>query len=111
MSDEVSKADDGIASAYGRAAATFDVIGFRSHFGERIVEWAQLTAGSSVLDVATGRGALAFPAAKRVGPHGRVTGTDISPEMLRETAKDVQAGQLWSSGHRRELERMPALTV
>ena len=92
MSDEADKADDGIASVYGRTAATFDLIGFRSHFGERLIECAQLAAGSSVLDVATGRGALAFPAAKRVGPHGRVIGTDISPGMLLETAKDVQAG-------------------
>jgi ubiquinone/menaquinone biosynthesis C-methylase UbiE len=92
MSDEAGKADDGIAGVFGRAAATFDRIGFFSHFGERLVEWAQLAAGDNVLDVATGRGASAFPAAERVGLQGRVVGTDISPEMLRETTKDVQSG-------------------
>lgn len=104
MSDEAGKVDDGIAGVFGRAAATFDRLGFFSHFGERLVECSQLNAGSSVLDVATGRGALAFPAAKRVGPHGRVIGTDISPEMLRETARDVQSGH-WQNI---ELQQMDA---
>lgn len=104
MSDETGKADDGITGVFGRAAATFDRIGRFSHFGERLVEWAQPAAGSRVLDVATGRGALAFPAAKLVGLHGRVTGIDISPEMLRETAKDVQSGE-WPNI---ELQQMDA---
>ena len=104
MSDEADKADDGIAGVFGRAAATFDRIGHFSHYGERLVECAQLAAGSGVLDVATGRGALAFPAAKLVGPRGRVIGTDISPEMLRETAKDAQSGH-WQNI---ELQQMDA---
>lgn len=104
MSDEAGNADNGIAGVFGRAAATFDRIGFFSHFGERIVKCAQLAVGGSVLDVATGRGALAFPAAKCVGPRGRVIGTDISPEMLRETAKDVKSGN-WSNI---ELQQMDA---
>ena len=104
MIDEACEVDDGIVGVYGRAAATFDRIGFRSHFGERLVEWAHLAEGSNVLDVATRRGALAFPAAKQVRPHGRVIGTDISPGMLQETAKDVQSGN-WSNI---ELQQMDA---
>lgn len=92
MNDKTGEADDGIAGVFGRGAATFDPIGHFSHFGERLVEHAQLTTGSRVLDAATGRGASAFPAAKRVGPHGRVIGTDISAGMLRETGKDVRSG-------------------
>jgi ubiquinone/menaquinone biosynthesis C-methylase UbiE len=86
--------DEGIAGVFGRAAATYDGIGRFSHFGERLVERAQLAPGITVLDVAAGRGAVTFPAAKRVGPRGRVVGIDITPEMLRETAKDVRIGDL-----------------
>jgi ubiquinone/menaquinone biosynthesis C-methylase UbiE len=91
MGSEAGKTDDGIAGVFGRAAAAYDGIGRFSHFGERLVELAQLALGVSVLDVAAGCGALTFPAAKRVGPHGRVIGIDITPEMLRETAKDVRS--------------------
>lgn len=92
MNGEAGNADDGIAGVFGRTAATFDRIGHMSHYGERLVACAQLAVGMRILDVATGRGALAFPAAKQVGPHGRVVGTDISAEMMSETTKDVQAG-------------------
>ena len=104
MSGEARKADDGVAGVFGRAAAKYDGIGRFSHFGERLVERAQLAPGMTVLDVAAGRGALTFPAAKRVGPHGRVTGIDITPEMLRETAKDVRSGD-WRNV---ELQQMDA---
>lgn len=92
MNNESGTTGDEIAGVFGRAAATFDRIGYFSHFGERLVARAQLVAGSSVLDVATGRGALAFPAAKLVGSRGRVVGIDIAPEMLRETARNLQSG-------------------
>lgn len=41
-----------------------------------------LRPGERLLDVATGPGSLAWPAAARLGPTGRVTGCDISPAML-----------------------------
>ena len=43
-----------------------------------------------MLDVAAGRGALLFPAAARVGPTGHVTGIDFAPNMVRETAKEIE---------------------
>jgi len=103
MGSEASKTDGGIAGVFGRAAATYDGIGRFSHFGEHLVDRAQLAPGVTVLDVAAGRGALTFPAAKRVGPHGRVTGVDISPEMLRETAKDVRSGD-WLNVELRQMD-------
>lgn len=39
-------------------------------------------AGERVLDVGCGAGFDAFVAARCVGPHGRVAGIDLSPEML-----------------------------
>ena len=91
MSDAERRATED-AGVFARAAATFDRIGSRhfSHFGERLVERAQLAPGATVLDVAAGRGAVTFPAARRVGPTGRVIGVDLSEDMLRETTKEVQ---------------------
>ena len=43
-----------------------------------------------MLDVAAGRGAVLFPAARQVGPLGRVIGVDLSAEMVRETVAEIQ---------------------
>ena len=43
---------------------------------------ANLKAGEMVLDLGTGTGAAAIEAARRLGATGRVTGVDISPDML-----------------------------
>ena len=50
--------------------------------------------GDEVLDVAAGRGALLFPIATKIGPTGHVTGIDFSPNMVRETAKDIENRKL-----------------
>ncbi|VAW75758.1 hypothetical protein MNBD_GAMMA15-2468 [hydrothermal vent metagenome] len=51
-----------------------------------VTEWmlshAQLVEGHHVLDVASGTGEPAISAARRVGPGGRVTGTDLVDDML-----------------------------
>ena len=47
-----------------------------------LIELARLRLGESMLDVATGPGTLARIAAERLGPTGRVVGTDISAAML-----------------------------
>jgi arsenite methyltransferase len=43
---------------------------------------ADLKPGQVVLDIGSGAGAYAFPAAQRVGPRGKVIGIDRLPEML-----------------------------
>jgi ubiquinone/menaquinone biosynthesis C-methylase UbiE len=48
-----------------------------------MLELAKLQPGMHVLDLATGRGEPAIPAAKRVFPGGEVTGVDIDSSMLR----------------------------
>jgi ubiquinone/menaquinone biosynthesis C-methylase UbiE len=103
MNNDSGSADDGITGGFGRGAATFGRIGYFSHFGERLVAHAQLAEASCVLDVATGRGALAFPAARRVGPRGRVIGIDLAAGMLQETAKDVQSGN-WPNIELRQMD-------
>jgi len=75
---------DGAASTYGHVGPRFF-----SHFGRRLVEIAQIPGGAKVLDVATGRGALLFPAAESVGPQGTVIGIDLSEMMVLETNKEL----------------------
>jgi SAM-dependent methyltransferase len=73
-----------MASVFDRSAPTYDsVIPFFAHFGRRLVELAELRSGERVLDVGTGRGASAFPAAELVGTDGSVVAIDLSPEMIR----------------------------
>ncbi|MFN0007266.1 MAG: class I SAM-dependent methyltransferase [Planctomycetota bacterium] len=54
---------------------------------ERIVDLAEIRAGSRVLDVATGIGEPALTAARRVGRAGSVLATDLAPEMLAFAAE------------------------
>ena len=49
---------------------------------DRMMELADIQPGQQVLDVATGIGEPAVTAARRVGPSGRVTAIDLSPQML-----------------------------
>ncbi len=84
---------EGIASFFAQAARSFgqEDQGIRRfpHFGRRLVEVADLPVGGRVLDVATGRGAVLFPAAQRVGPSGSVLGIDITPTMIEATAAEI----------------------
>ena len=81
-----------IAGVFGRAAATYDtVVPFFAEIGARLVDFAGLRPGESVLDVGCGRGATLFPAAERVGPNGRVLGADLSDDMVVLLQADIAA--------------------
>jgi SAM-dependent methyltransferase len=56
---------------------------------DRMLDAADVTSGSRVLDVAAGAGGQAIAAARRVGPDGRVLATDISPSILTYAAKEA----------------------
>ncbi|MCP4344892.1 MAG: class I SAM-dependent methyltransferase [Desulfobacterales bacterium] len=79
------------AEFFNQVASSYDRIGPRpfSHFGRCFAELAQIPENASVLDIASGRGAVLFPAAEMAGPHGRVTGIDLSDEMVRETSAEI----------------------
>jgi ubiquinone/menaquinone biosynthesis C-methylase UbiE len=89
--DDIAQSKKRIGGMFGRAAVTYDQVGpqFFSHFGRRIIEIAKIPAGSKVLDVATGRGALLFPAAEVVGQDGQVIGVDLSETMIQETSQEL----------------------
>lgn len=64
-----------------------------SHYRTRVLELAGVTRGQAILDVGCGSGTLAIEASGLVGPAGRVSGVDASPEMIgRAKAKASKLG-------------------
>jgi len=82
----------GTAAFFDRVAGQYDRTGprFFSYFGQRLVNLAGLPAGAQVLDLASGRGAVLFPAASAVGPDGHITGVDLSERMVMELTQEIQ---------------------
>ena len=82
---------DRIAGVYDRLNSVMTA-GLHHSWRRRAVELAQVGPGSSVLDVATGTGDLAFALAEAVGPSGQVVGADFSEQMLRIARNKAAAG-------------------
>jgi ubiquinone/menaquinone biosynthesis C-methylase UbiE len=80
------------AGVFDRAAPTYDQTGvdFFARVGTELVAAAGLRPGDRVLDVGSGRGANLFPAAAAVAPGGAVTGVDLAPGMVAETAAEIE---------------------
>ncbi len=80
-----------ISEVFKRASPTYDHIGppLFSYFGKKLVEFADLRIGSSVLDVACGKGAVLFPASEAVSDSGEVIGIDISKGMIEQTHQEI----------------------
>jgi ubiquinone/menaquinone biosynthesis C-methylase UbiE len=55
-----------------------------------LLERAGIEPGHRVLDVGCGPGRLALPAARRVGPTGRLVALDLQPAMLRRLEARLQ---------------------
>jgi ubiquinone/menaquinone biosynthesis C-methylase UbiE len=72
------------AATYNAAADHFDdgPLAFWDRYGERTVARLKLAPGATVLDVGCGSGASAIPAARKVGPKGRVIGVDLADRLL-----------------------------
>ena len=82
----VGKVFDCAASQYGEGSCSFF-----SYFGKQLVKHVPVAAKWQALDVATGKGAVLFPLAEKVGPSGKVVGIDISKQMLAETLLAIQS--------------------
>ena len=52
-------------------------IDYWEHFGQRLVELADIGQGARVLDVGCGQGSSLFPEVEKVGPTGKVVGIDL----------------------------------
>ena len=61
---------------------------------KRMLDAADVTTGSRVLDVAAGAGGQSLAAARRTGPRGSVVATDISPTILTYAAKSAAVAGL-----------------
>jgi len=79
-----------IASLYNRRSLTYDQSDWHLQIAHRLVEYAQLSSGQRVLDIATGTAMVAIAAAEVVGTKGEVMGIDISPGMLDQAKQKVK---------------------
>ncbi|NOK13506.1 bifunctional demethylmenaquinone methyltransferase/2-methoxy-6-polyprenyl-1,4-benzoquinol methylase UbiE [Corallococcus exercitus] len=92
MSTEVRQMFSSIATRYD---VTNEVLSLGIHrlWRRSAVKLSGAKEGSHVLDCATGTGDLALAFKRKVGPTGRVVGTDFCPEMLQSApAKAAKAG-------------------
>ncbi|MDH3943335.1 MAG: methyltransferase domain-containing protein [Anaerolineae bacterium] len=82
-----------ISGVFSRTAETYSQVGpeFFQHFGGQLVDYAGIEAGDHVLDVASGRGAVLFPAVEAVGDSGMVTGIDLAQGMVARLSADLAA--------------------
>ncbi|MQA76487.1 MAG: bifunctional demethylmenaquinone methyltransferase/2-methoxy-6-polyprenyl-1,4-benzoquinol methylase UbiE [Solirubrobacterales bacterium] len=77
-----------IRGMFDRIAGVYDLMntamtaGLHHRWRERAADRAELEPGARALDVCCGTGDLAFALAERVGPEGRVIGSDFSERML-----------------------------
>jgi len=86
MKMELDSHKAAVATAYGLASAGYNkpALKFFSQGAEALVDFAGLTRGQKVLDVATGTGHAALYAGTKVGhEHGSVVGIDIAEDMVR----------------------------
>jgi ubiquinone/menaquinone biosynthesis C-methylase UbiE len=73
-----------IADFYSRRSHNYDESDWHYQIACRLVQYAQISSGQSVLDIATGTGMVALESAKIVNTQGRVIGVDISEGMLEQ---------------------------
>lgn len=90
--------EEQVQAMFDRIARVYDLMnsvmtaGLHHRWRERAADRAALRPGDSALDVATGTGDLAIELTRRVGPEGRVVGSDFSEGML-DLAR-VKTGQV-----------------
>jgi ubiquinone/menaquinone biosynthesis C-methylase UbiE len=95
-----------IGKAFDHSAPAYDRVGpaIYEPFGRRLVDWLPLKPAATMLDVATGSGAVLLPAARLLGSQGHITGIDLSDGLLRQAEALAQAEGLTNV----ELRKMDA---
>jgi SAM-dependent methyltransferase len=82
--DDLELARAKAAAAYNAAADYFDhpVSSFWHCFGRQTVERLRLQPGERVLDVCSGSGGSALPAAEKIRPRGSVVAVDLAERLI-----------------------------
>ena len=65
-------------------------LNYWSVFGEKVVQYMNLTPGARMLDIGTGGGACLIPAAKIIGPSGHIIGIDRWENCINETLENIK---------------------
>lgn len=72
-----------VQSIYDARALKYDSEeGFHPKQAADYLRWMNITPGLKILDLACGTGAITIPAARDIGPSGKVIGVDISADSL-----------------------------
>lgn len=78
-----------IEQVFDDSAIPYDRVGpnIFTQFGKRLIDKMPLVPGAHLLDVATGKGAVLLPSARRLGPQGKAIGIDLSEKILQEAQR------------------------
>lgn len=73
-----------------------EIIGldFWSAFGEKLVQYMNLTLGARILDIGTGGGACLIPAARIIGASGYIIGIDRWENQVAKTLENIKSNLL-----------------
>jgi ubiquinone/menaquinone biosynthesis C-methylase UbiE len=80
-----------IADSYDRRSQNYDNSDWHVQICRRLLDYANVSARQTILDVGTGTGHLAIASAQIVGDQGRVVGIDISAGMLAQANIKIEA--------------------
>jgi SAM-dependent methyltransferase len=94
-------------AVFDRLALDYDTgPGCFAEFGRALVTEALLAPAQRILDVATGRGAILFPAAAAIDPGGLAVGLDLAGAMVRVTRDEAARRGLHVGVQRMDAERL-----
>lgn len=84
-----------LAARLGRSAPCPAAVGWlvdnplRRYYMQPVLGWTGIQPGEVVLELGPGPGVFTVPAAKKVGPQGRLVAVDIQPEMIARTQQHL----------------------
>ena len=90
MSDSPEARKAQVSAQFSPLAPVYDGAGHFVYFGPRLVDGVGVEPGQRVLDIASGRGAILFPAAERAGVGGHVEGIDLAEGMVQAVNADAE---------------------